>query len=648
VLTVNHAYFTIERLVLEGQYGTDDLVRVATAGHGFTVRNSELAHTSRDAIDMNGPEDVLIEDSLIHHALNPANGLSDAHGVAAGPVRRLTIRNTEIHTFSGDGVQVDPGRSILGWSDVLVEGCRIWLEPLAEPLNGFPAGQTPGENAVDTKVNSSAPRATLTVRDTVVWGYRNGRIANLAGFNLHEKIDAVIDRVTVYDSEIGFRVRGPVGDIAGAFVRIQNAVVHDVSFGVRYENDIERLQVWNTTMGGGVGRAFYPAESGAGGLDVRNVLVLGSSLPAEASGASNRAVSAASFVDAPAHNYQLAAGSPAIDAGVTIPEVTRDRAGTTRPEGQAYDIGAYERSGSGSPSNFSITPSPTTVAPGGTLSLSWTAPPGRPSTDWIALYNVGAPNTSYLWWQYTSGATSGSVTLTGPAQADSYEFRYLLEGGYSVAAQSATVIVTSGGGGGGGGGSFSLTPNPATVAPGGTLNVSWTAPAGRPGSDWIALYRQGQPSQSYLWWQYTQGAASGSASLNAPAQPGQYEFRYLLENGYTQAAVSAPVSVGSGDPGGSTYSLTVDPVNVGVNGALSVSWTAPAGRPSGDWIGLYRIGDPSTSYLAWFYTSGTTSGNAPVAAPSQPGQYEFRYFLNDSYTEGARSAPITVALLQER
>ena len=48
------------------------------------------------------------------------------------------------------------------------------------------------------------------------------------------------------------------------------------------------------------------------------------------------------FVNASAFDFQLAAGSPAIDAGITLPYVTNDFFGTSRPQGAAYDIGAFE------------------------------------------------------------------------------------------------------------------------------------------------------------------------------------------------------------------------------------------------------------------------------------------------------------------
>ena len=341
VLTVSHAYFTVEGLVLDGQYGASDLIRVGSPGSGFTLRKSEVRRTSRDAIDMGAPRDVLIEDTLVHHALNAAGGRTDAHGIVAGAVRRLTIRNTEVHTFSGDAFQVDPGRNIAGWTDVLIEGCRFWLAPLPAAENGFPAGTVAGENAVDTKAAGSAPRAKLTIRNTEARGFRQGLITNMAAFNLKENIDATIDGATVFDSEIAFRMRGP-GPNGGALVRVQNAVVHSSDAAFRYEDNIETPRIYNVTVGGGVGRPFVNASSSGTVLDVRNLLMLGSALPSQAAGPSNRAVPASAFVNAGSHNYQLRDGSPAVDAGVAIISVTHDRRGTSRPQGKAFDIGAYE------------------------------------------------------------------------------------------------------------------------------------------------------------------------------------------------------------------------------------------------------------------------------------------------------------------
>jgi hypothetical protein len=344
VLTVDHAYFTVDDLVLDGQYGADDTVRISNAGDFFLLYSSEVRRSSKDLIDMAGPQGVTIDRSLIHHALNAAGGRTDAHGIVAGPVQDLTVSHTEIHTFSGDGLQVDPGRTAPGWNRVTVSDSRIWLAPLDTAENGFARGTVPGENAIDTKANSDVARATMTIRNVVAYGFTGGLISNMAAFNLKENVNVVADRVTVYNSEIAFRLRGPASSSAshGARVTIKNAVVYKTKTAFRYEDDIDQLRVWNSTVGNGVARPFQAASSSVGGLEVRNLLML-NLRASEASHSSNLTVGPDAFASPSSDNYQLAAGSVAIDAGLTLRDVTVDRNAVRRPQGERYDVGAYER-----------------------------------------------------------------------------------------------------------------------------------------------------------------------------------------------------------------------------------------------------------------------------------------------------------------
>ena len=84
-------------------------------------------------------------------------------------------------------------------------------------------------------------------------------------------------------------------------------MVYDVLTAFRYEDNIQNLHIWNSTVGGAVTRAFQAAASTSAGLEVRNLLVLGT-LPAEAVHASNLAVAASAFTNAAMHDYTLAPG----------------------------------------------------------------------------------------------------------------------------------------------------------------------------------------------------------------------------------------------------------------------------------------------------------------------------------------------------
>jgi MYXO-CTERM domain-containing protein len=49
------------------------------------------------------------------------------------------------------------------------------------------------------------------------------------------------------------------------------------------------------------------------------------------------------FIDALMGNFRLVAGAPALDSGVTLTDVPVDYDGIPRPQGKAYDVGAFER-----------------------------------------------------------------------------------------------------------------------------------------------------------------------------------------------------------------------------------------------------------------------------------------------------------------
>ena len=56
----------------------------------------------------------------------------------------------------------------------------------------------------------------------------------------------------------------------------------------------------------------------------------------------------------------------------------------------------------------------------------------------------------------------------------------------------------------------------------------------------------------------------------------------------------------------------------------------------------FAVGDADTNFLSWQYTGSATTGYLTFTAPTRPGQYEFRYFLNDGFTRAATGNRLTV------
>ena len=281
------------------------------------------------------------------------------------------------------------------------------------------------------------------------------------------------------------------------------------------------------------------------------------------------------------------------------------------------------------PGSLEVTPAP--VGVGAPLRVAYIAPGSTRPLDWVALFRAGAPNTDYLWWAYTGGAPSGEFRITAPDIAGDYEFRYLPNNGFTDTLRSARFAVTRNG--------YAVSALPNPVGPGGALAVNWTAPAGRPPLDWVALFRTDDPSTSFLDFRYTGGAPSGSALLTAPLQNGVYEVRYLLNDGYVDAVRSAPFTVS----GAGGFDVAAGLATAAPGGNIPATWTAPAGRPSGDAIGLFAVGSAPGAQLVTRSTNGAASGGSTFTAPTRPGLYEFRYLTAGSGAVAARSGRFLVS-----
>lgn len=107
------------------------------------------------------------------------------------------------------------------------------------------------------------------------------------------------------------------------------------------------------------------------------------------------------------------------------------------------------------------------------------------------------------------------------------------------------------------------------------------------------------------------------------------------------APVATPQVTPQPPPTQAAYTLTPSADTVGPGGVLSISWTASSAR-SGDWIGLFAVGAAICDHGWSESTRGATTGTLSLTAPSTPGRYEFRYYLNLSCEEAARSNPVTV------
>lgn len=106
--------------------------------------------------------------------------------------------------------------------------------------------------------------------------------------------------------------------------------------------------LWNDGIAFGGQRSIELRTAGT--VDVSNVILNAALVTGQgtaATGSGNLTLPTPTdtswFLDAAGGNFRLAAGTPPVDTGITLADEPADLDGVARPQGTAYDVGAYER-----------------------------------------------------------------------------------------------------------------------------------------------------------------------------------------------------------------------------------------------------------------------------------------------------------------
>ncbi|MHB1351019.1 MAG: VWA domain-containing protein [Desulfobulbus sp.] len=264
------------------------------------------------------------------------------------------------------------------------------------------------------------------------------------------------------------------------------------------------------------------------------------------------------------------------------------------------------------PVQASVTP-PAEAPAASEIQVAWQGPAYE--SDYITITKPSDPDTTYD--NYTYTRSGNPVALTAPAEAGSYEVRYLLGKGNKVLARAPITI----------GAVSAQIQAPASVNAAAEFEVSWQGPNNH--GDYLSVAKVGVPDGSYDNYAYTRNGSP--AKLFAPAVAGQYEVRYIQGHG-NKLLVRSPLTVAA-----VTASVQA-PASVNAAAEFEVSWQGPNNH--GDYLSVAKVGVPDGSYDNYAYTRHGSP--AKLTAPAKPGEYEVRYIQGRGNKLLARS-PLTVA-----
>lgn len=244
---------------------------------------------------------------------------------------------------------------------------------------------------------------------------------------------------------------------------------------------------------------------------------------------------------------------------------------------------------------------PDSVVAGSTIEVLSRGPLG--DSHWVGFAPKGGASGDYL--DYQRPMVEGQpLALRAPAEPGEYELRYVLNGAERVVF-SRPIQVTA---------AQVRIEAPSRVQAGDRVEITAHGPAEQ--QHWIGFATRGADIGSHLDYKRPNGAVS-QLHLGAPATPGEYEIRYVLNESERIVA---------------THAVTVEearatleaPAQVQVGQPISIELSGPAYE--GHWVGVAPVGSEPGAYLDYGYVTASPT-RVQLTAPQEPGNYELRYVL---------------------
>ena len=261
---------------------------------------------------------------------------------------------------------------------------------------------------------------------------------------------------------------------------------------------------------------------------------------------------------------------------------------------------------------------PAEVAAGTRFEVAWEGPAA--DGDYVTIVREGTRE-GMREGDWAAVADGSPVDLLAPPEPGSYEVRYVLRAEHRALVRQPLTV----------GPADARIGAPAEVAGGGTIEVAWEGP-GNPG-DYVTIVPRGARDGAFHGTSAAPTEGGSPLTLAAPAEPGDYEVRYVLGQG-RRMLVSVPLIVTAAEAG-----LEV-PAEVEAGAAFEVAWVGPDN--DGDYLTIVPRG--ARDGMRHDTSAAHTRDGSPVLllAPPEPGEHEIRYVLGDGRAL-LLSVPITVS-----
>lgn len=386
-LEVTGSYCILEKLTIRmnTQDSRPTLLLGSGGGDHIVLRDSDIAGNPRGGgvgvVSYSGGTitDIVILRNLIHdHGDVNATTDQDVHGIGIEMGQRIWVLDNEMTRNSGDGLQVNGGQGNSGGIHHVYLGRNtshgnkqtgLWCKQARDVV--FSQNQVYGHRPSGS---SSGAGLGGQYNPERVWYLYNRIWDNTVGINMasdlqsggesHYYVGNVISGIvgTVADGGWGAAALSLWG---GTNVTVVGNTFYDVPVGIASPNS-KKWTIAQNVIARPRGSHFVLEGAPLSGSTRRNDLYAEAPQASGAPSCTACVTGDPLFVNPAARDFGPRAGSPAIDAGgaeaavyATFQslygiDIRRDAAGSPRPQGNAFDIGALESGGQSNPSDLTI------------------------------------------------------------------------------------------------------------------------------------------------------------------------------------------------------------------------------------------------------------------------------------------------------
>jgi len=243
---------------------------------------------------------------------------------------------------------------------------------------------------------------------------------------------------------------------------------------------------------------------------------------------------------------------------------------------------------------------PDQVITGAKFDVAWTG--GVNIQDYVAIVPAGSDEG--VFGNYIVVRDGETGVLTAPAEPGLYELRYILREGSRTLATSPIEVTTP-----------EVTVSaPETALAGSVFEVTWTGAVSP--QDYINIVPMGTDEGKFG--NYIVVRDNNVGDIQAPAEPGLYEVRYVLREG-SRTVASTMVEIAEPE-------VTISAASeLRAGDKLAVSWTGTVNAV--DYINLVPMGTPDGKFGTYAQVRNKTQ--LELKAPEETGLYELRYQLRE-------------------